>query len=239
MLRRRCLCGEARPRSGVGALGVGEEYMEPHWTTIAAFWATVVVALVTVCATIINYLLFRSQTDPEVIVYTKHDSNRSTIISLVIENIGNAVAYDIKFSFSKSIPARAFGWEPIAEDKVDWLKDGPLINGIPSLPPGGVRELDWGRYAGLRSVIGDGAISVTARFKAKKLLSPEPVYCETESKIDVESYAGTVANDTNETRKIRKELEKVEKAIKTIGTVEHPLSVSLPENKDDRVPGSR
>ena len=75
--------------------------MGPHWTTIGMFWATVIVSLVTVTATIINYLLFRSQTDPEVIVYTKHDLKRSTMIMLVIKNIGKAVAYDIKFSTSQ------------------------------------------------------------------------------------------------------------------------------------------
>lgn len=203
--------------------------MEPHWTTVAAFWATVVVAFVTICATIINYLLFRNQTDPEVIVYTKHDLNRATIIVLVIKNIGKAVAHDIKFSFSKPIPAHAFGWEPIPENKIDWMKDGPLINGIPSLPPGGVREVDWGQYTGLKSVIGDGVISVTASFKAKKLLSPEPVYCETESSIDIESYTGTLANDTNEARKIWEELMKIEQAIKQVGTDRHPLRVKLHE----------
>ena len=213
--------------------------MEPHWTTVAMFWATVVVGLVTVCATTINYLLFRSQTDPEVVVYTKHDTNRATIIMLVVENIGHSVAYDISFSFSKRIPVGAFGWNPIPESDVEYFESGPLSSGIPSLPPGGTREIDWGQYVGLKSVIGEGAIKVTAKFKAKKLLSPEPVYCVTESQIDVESYAGTVATNTNEAKKAREALEKIDKtlgqlgnSISQLGSSRNPIIVQNKEIED-------
>ena len=142
---------------------------------------------------------------------------RSTIIALVVENIGKSVAYDIKFEFSEQIPEKAYGWEEIEKENIKWMKSGPLANGIPSLPPGGTRELDWGQFVGLKSIIGDRAILVTAKYRAKKLLSRKPVECETESKIDIESYAGTVAHSDNEPKKIREELAKIGKALNQIG----------------------
>jgi hypothetical protein len=204
--------------------------MEPHWTTFAMFWATVIICLVTITATVINYLLFRSQTDPEVIVYTKHDLKRSTLITLVIENIGKSVAYDIKFQFSERIPENAYGWEEIKEENIKWMEHGPLINGIPSLPPGGIRELNWGQFVGLKSIISDRVILITAKYKAKKLLSTKPIECKTESKIDIESYADTVAHDENELKKIREELAKIEKALNQIGRKNRTLSVEIVEN---------
>jgi hypothetical protein len=210
--------------------------MEPHWTTIGMFWATVIVMLVTVTATVVNYLLFRSQTDPEVIVYTKHNLKRPTLITLVIENIGKSVAHDIQFGFSEKIPKNAYGWEEIKKKDVKWMQSGPLIRGIPSLPPGGTREVNWGQYAGLKSVIGDRTILVTAKYKAKKLLSLSPMLCETESKIDIESYADTVAHDENESKKIHKELSEINKTLKQFGSQNRAILIDILE-KPDAQPG--
>ena len=188
--------------------------MEPHWTNEAMFWATVVVASITIFATSINYLLLRSQTDPEVIVYTKHDLKRASVITLVIENIGKSVAYNIRFESSEKIPNRAYGWDEIPKDKIQWINSGPLILGIPSLPPGGKREIDLGQYVALESIIGNRAIKVTASYEAKKLLHTQPVNCTAESLIDIKSFTGTLAaQEDSELKKIRETLEKIEKKI--------------------------
>lgn len=191
------------------------------------FWITVVVCAATIGATAVNMILYRSQTDPEVIVYTKHDPKRPTIISLVIENIGKGVAHDIQFHPSEKIPRNAFGWEAIAPEKIEWMSSGPLVTGIPSLPPGGRRELDWGQFEGLKSIIADRSISVRATFRAKSRYSNNPVSISTTSTIDIASYENTVANMDNEPQKIREELAKIEKALSRIGSTANPLSVSL------------
>jgi hypothetical protein len=64
---------------------------------IGIFWASVILALITVSANIINYMFLRSQIDPEVIVYVTTDEKRPSIILLVIENIGKGLAKDVKF----------------------------------------------------------------------------------------------------------------------------------------------
>jgi len=85
--------------------------MEPHWTTIGIFWASVVLALITVKATIINWLIFRAQIDPQVIVYAKHDEARPSIMLLVIKNVGKGLARNVHFELSKPLPHRAFSIE--------------------------------------------------------------------------------------------------------------------------------
>ena len=102
-------------------------------------------------------------------MYTNHDLKRASVITLVIENIGKSVAYNLRFESSEKIPHRAFGWKEIPKDEIQWMNSGPLIKGIPSLQPGGKREIDWGQHVALESIIGNRAIKVIASFEAKKL----------------------------------------------------------------------
>ena len=120
-----------------------------HWSTIGAFWASITAAIIAVSATVINYLFFRSSVDPNVIVYALHDNRRPSIILLVIENIGKSIAKNVKFSFSRSLPQDAFGFDDAAMPEV--LNKGPLFTGIPALGPGSKRIITWGQYGGIRS----------------------------------------------------------------------------------------
>ena len=51
------------------------------WAEIGIFWISVVLAIITVTATVINYLFFRSQIDPDVLVYVSPDERRPSLIS--------------------------------------------------------------------------------------------------------------------------------------------------------------
>src|SRR4030043_1056547 len=108
-----------------------------HWSVIGAFWASIIAAFIAISATIINYLFFRSQVDPHVIVYATHDDKRPSIILLIIENIGKSVAKDVRFEFSKPFPQDAFGFEKPPQPQI--LNKGPLFTGIPSIGPGAKR----------------------------------------------------------------------------------------------------
>jgi len=112
------------------------------WTELGIFWISVVLALITVTATVINYLFFKSQIDPEVIVYVTPDEKRPSAILLIIENIGHGLSKDVSFSFSKQIPQKAFGFEDAPIPKS--MDDGPFITGIPALGPGSKRVITWG-----------------------------------------------------------------------------------------------
>ena len=121
------------------------------WSAIGAFWTSIVAAIIAVSATIINYLFFRSQVDPHVIVYATHDDRRPGIILLIIENIGKSVAKEVQFEFSKFFPQDAFGFENAPQPQP--LNKGPLFTGIPSLGPGAKRIITWGQYGGIHKAL--------------------------------------------------------------------------------------
>lgn len=106
---------------------------DPHWTTFASFWISLIAVVAAIAATVINRALLRTQVDPSVILYATGDPDRPTIINLVVENMGRGLARDIQFTLAEPIPSRAFG---VADAPMPAEMDsGPLISGIPALGP--------------------------------------------------------------------------------------------------------
>lgn len=169
--------------------------MQPSWTEIGVFWTTVLVAIVTGAATVVNYFLYRSQVSPEVVVYADADERRPSVINLVIENIGKGVAKHVRFGFSEPVPGDAFGFQNPKQAKP--MTSGPLITGIPSLGPGSRRVITWGQYGGLHAAIGDRVIKVTARYSGERRTPWDPEETVTESLLDIKSFETTnvVKND--------------------------------------------
>jgi hypothetical protein len=77
----------------------------------------------------VAYIVYRSQTDPEAIVYVEDDEKRPTIMNLIIENIGKGAARDIIFSFSEDLPSKAWGLSENEAKIASKMADGPLITG--------------------------------------------------------------------------------------------------------------
>jgi hypothetical protein len=176
---------------------------------------SLIALLIALTSTVINYLLLRLQRDPEVVVYAMPDPQRSTIINLVIENTGKGVAHDVRFEANREIPARAYGIEnaPAPES----MKDGPLINGIPSFGSGEKRIITWGQYGGLKRGLGDEVLDVTAVYFSK----PAPLRIrrqkhKTTSRIDIRSFKGTDASDRNWQKKTSEQLEKIARTLSQV-----------------------
>ncbi len=141
---------------------------QPHWTTIGAFWASIVLVGIAVAATAINYILLRSQLDPHVIVHATNDDRRPSFIILVIENIGKRIARDITFRANAQMPAKAFGFDNAPTPQP--MTEGPLVTGIKALAPGDRRVITWGQYHGLMKGLSDGQIMITARYRSAPVL---------------------------------------------------------------------
>ncbi len=77
----------------------------PLWTAIAALSASLS-AVVAIISTYYAVRLLQAQGEPKVIVFVRHDFDRPSILTIVIENIGRDIARDVKFVASKPIPAR-------------------------------------------------------------------------------------------------------------------------------------
>lgn len=172
-----------------------------------------ILVLITVTATIINYLFFRSQTEPNVLVHATSDETRPGIIILIIENVGSGLARDVKFRADKSIPEKAYGTTQEAREPAV-MKSGSLVTGIPSLGPGGKRVVTWGQYFGLLKGIGDDVINIEVTYKSKRGIfwgyKTHKVICP----VDICSFEGTDAADRNWDKKLYQEVSSIGKTFK-------------------------
>lgn len=134
------------------------------WTALTAF-ATISAAAVAALYTYFTARLLRAQSEPRVIVFARHDSDRPTMLVIRIENIGRDIAHDVTFRSSRPIPHRAFGLDEKTLEPPKVMTDGPLIEGIPALGPGDYREITWGQPFGLLKALGDNTVMLTYMYR--------------------------------------------------------------------------
>jgi len=160
-------------------------------------WISILALTVATGATIIGYCVFRSQVDPEVIVYVVLDRRRPTIILLVIENIGRGAARNVRFTLARPIPKRAFGIKEKDIRPFEPMDDGPLVTGIPFLEPGGKRKLTWGQYGGLNEHLGDDGASITVEYEHRHHGWPWPLKARATFPLEIVSFAASDISDGN------------------------------------------
>lgn len=188
-------------------------------------WISIFMALIAMASTLISYAIYRSSTDPEVIIYADTDKKRPSVIILIIENIGKGPAENIIFKSAKELPEKAYGIEE-PKNPPEIMKSGPIINGIPFLAPRQKIIITWGQYGGLKKYLGNESIVVTAEYKranskfaTKKLSSSSQVF--------IESFAGTDISDSNWDKKISQSLEKTNKRLQGIEKAINKISLSV------------
>jgi len=174
------------------------------WTQFGMLGFTALLSVLTGVYVWLTHRLLRSQTDPCVIAYVRHDESRPSTLLIVVENIGKGLARDIRFESSLAIPNRAFGIDVQSAQTAETMKSGPLVHGIPALGPGDSRRLVWGQCGGLSKAIGDAVIYVTCCFKSQDKRSHR-----TECAFDIKSFVGTDLVDSDGARQCAKELKRL------------------------------
>lgn len=164
----------------------------------------------------ISYAVYRSQADPDIMVYAESDERRPTLINLIILNAGKAPAYDVKFSSNSNIPSEAYGLDPASADEPEQMANGPMIDGIPFLPPNGRRTITWGQYGGLLKAIGERHLLVTAHYKSRHFGIPWKVRHHQSSILEISSFKGTDASKKYYDKEIVEQLKAIAKAIQKI-----------------------
>jgi hypothetical protein len=180
-----------------------------HWTaTYGMFGVTLVLALITLAALHINYLLLAAHTGPQVIVYSTSDESRPSIILLIIENVGKGVAKDVTFKASERIPCKAYGLTIADAQPPRGYDLGPLRTGIPALAPGARRVMVWGQFGGLYKALENRAIRVTAEYSAETPVGGLKRLVTT-SLLEAFSYDATDAVDPDGARQSAKQLKRI------------------------------
>ena len=125
----------------------------------------------------VAYRVFIKHGLPDIIVYSCAHAKMATFMMIRIENIGRGVATNIQFKPSRPIPHSTNS----AKD----MSNGPLINGIPSLVSGEVRDVMWSEYRILEKAIGDEPITINFTYNhGKKKLKGS-------SQIEVKSFVNS------------------------------------------------
>lgn len=158
-------------------------------------WISMLAVIAASVSAVVGYLIFRSQVDPQVIVYITLDDLRPTIILLNIENIGKGAARNVRFTVSKPLPAKAFG---ITEKEAQPFKpmEGVIVTGIPFLEPGGKRVFTWGQYGGLQKHLGEG-VSVKVTYEHRHLGWPLALKKTGTFPLEISTFAGMDVWDSN------------------------------------------
>src|SRR5688572_8585655 len=160
----------------------------PFWTAVAAV-AAAGSALAAALYTFLTFRLVQIQNQAKVVVFVRHDYERTTILMIRVENIGRDIARDIAFRPSRPIPENAFGIEPRPDQPVTPMTTGPLVEGIPSLGPGDFREITWGQLGGLSSALGKEPLVLDYTYRSGR------ARLRGSAVLEVRSYWGTDASE--------------------------------------------
>jgi hypothetical protein len=79
------------------------------WTNVGMLLTTIVLVGVTALYVAATFWLYRSQTDPDVVVFATEDEVEQTLIWIVVQNIGKTVASDIAFHWDSPPMKQAYG----------------------------------------------------------------------------------------------------------------------------------
>lgn len=128
------------------------EYLAPASAALAAF---------------IAYLAVYKNSQPQVVVYYQPSSRQTSIIELVIENIGTGPAAEIRFS--QPVPICHYG---IVHPDSTHNSHLP-VSGIPMLAPKQRLVFHGGQYGGLMHALGEKGLALKVSCK----FSP-PLWCD-------------------------------------------------------------
>lgn len=150
------------------------------------------------------------QTNPNVIITAIHDDDRPTLMVLVIKNIGNGLANNIRFESSVPL-CTSFGIDKPTLRDPRLIDSGPLVTGIPSLGPGECRRLNWGQPYALIQSIGSSIITIKCKCENSSGEQMPPSICS----IDIESFKNCAGHGSIELRAV-KALEGIHEQLKRI-----------------------
>ena len=155
-----------------------------------------------------------AQWKPYVTVYPRVRKDDSQILQLVIENIGSAPAFNVKFEIPSNLMYNAWGIPPEGKTNAKIFSEGPFITGIPYLLPRGKRIINWGQYGGiLNSLQGKQAEVITIFSDA--LGNQEP---PTKSILDIVDFKNTAGESSLEYRSATA-IEKISKQSEYLNSI--------------------
>lgn len=180
---------------------------------------TIVISLLSV---LIAYMVFANNLKPKIIIFAQMHKNKKTIINLVVKNIGNDIAYDVKFVSDRPIPRSAFGLLKL-ENPNEFFESGIFSYGIKVFNPQQEFVYEWGQFYGLMEALNEQPLEIKAYYKYRNPLKLWYPKGKDVSVIDIREMSGLpvnygsvrveLKNLTEEVKKIRQVLDKIDDKI--------------------------
>ncbi|MGV8865123.1 MAG: hypothetical protein ACOH2T_28780 [Pseudomonas sp.] len=190
-------------------------------------WISIFMALIAIATALVTYAVYRSATDPVVIVYAQPDLQRRSLVNLFIENIGRGAAHSISFSASRPLPEKAFGIS-LPEKVPEGMKSGAIVNGVPFLAPGQRISITWGQYGGLARYIGDEPIRVDSfcyRGRSKGIFAKK---LRAASTLDIKVFEASESSEHGFGPDLVKQMKALNETLTSIQKqLEQPVSTEL------------
>ncbi len=177
----------------------------------------VVSPLVTLLAVFVAYTALVKQSRPHILVQYRPNPDISSIIDLVIENLGGGMARNVRFS--QPIPAKCYGIDKASGSCTEVLADG-----LPAIAAAQKFIFDGGQYGGLMKRLGEklelevsyeykNPIGLNRKRKESCVLSVSHIkYMPSRTSADQAIVDALKGSNTST-------LQKIEKELKNIGSV--------------------
>lgn len=132
---------------------------EDNWSLLAQIIVYVISPLATLLAVWVAYLAVHRSSQPQLLIYYQPNPDVSSVIDLVIENIGGGSALEV--AFSEPLPIDCWGIEKAEGEGAFVPKEG-----FPALSAGQRYTFNGGQFSGLQSKVGKGlVVKVTFKYR--------------------------------------------------------------------------
>lgn len=170
---------------------------------------TVVIALLSL---IVAYRIYYDNSTGDVVVYAQVDRKRSTIINLVIHNIGKGIARDIKFICLDGIPKEAYGISSL-DKPLNRYESGAFFNGLPILFPDERLVYSWGQFGGLKEALDGKPLEIEIIFFSHISLQLMRRKIRNKIVIDINAFEGVDISTAIFEQDVKKSLKSIAKSL--------------------------
>lgn len=175
---------------------------------------SLVIALLSV---IVAYMIYYENSTADVVIYAQVDRKRSTIINLVIHNIGKGIARDIKFICPDGIPKAAYGISGLNEP-LKIYESGALSKGLPILFPDEKLVYSWGQFGGLKEALDGKPLEIEVIFFSRNRLQLMRRKTRNKLVIDIAAFEGVDISTTIFEQEVKKSLQAIAKSLEKMST---------------------
>lgn len=126
--------------------------------------------IISLMALLVTYAVFKSDQQPQIIIFATPHYGKESVIQLHVKNIGKSIAHNVKISSDRLIPHAAFGIEKLNSEK-QYFETGIFKNGVKVFPPNQSYIYDWGKYGGLKDSLDNSPITFTITYLYKHPLN--------------------------------------------------------------------